>query len=331
MLNTFRQGYASLGWGVAIPDAIVTSAAIEKRMGLDAGWIARRTGIVSRPIAPPHLATSDLAVSAGEDALSSSAVDLDDIRLLILATSTPDYLLPPTAPSVAYQLGLTRAGAIDVAGACSGFLYGLAFADSFCRLHGGSALIIGANILSRRLNWQDPTTASLFSDGAGAVIWGPVARDAGIVSVQLNADASDFAQVSVPEGGTRNPFGPNTFTRDGHLMKMNAGPRLFRKAVAAMVDVGRCVLAKADLNSEDIDVWIPHQANQRLIVEVGRQLAIPKEKTLNKVAELGNSSAATIPIVWARDAQARKTEPGQRILLTAVGAGLIAAGMVIRH
>lgn len=323
-------GFAALGWGKAIPDSKLSSVALEKRLGLSPGWIKRRTGIAERPIAAPHLATSDLAIQAAEEALAQAGIPHEDLRMVILATSTPDHPLPPTAPTVAFELGLTNVGAIDVAGACSGFLYALSLADSFCRVHGGSALIIGANILSRRLDWEDPATASLFADGAGAVVWGPVNRDAGILGLDLNVDAGDAAQVVVNEGGTRRPYDAGTYARKGHLMTMNAGPRLFRKAVEAMVASGRKALAEAELGIEDIDWWIPHQANARLIQEAGRQLGVPQEKICHHVADIGNSSAATIPVVWSLEAQNQRICPGQRLLLTSVGAGLIAAGCVLK-
>lgn len=320
-----------VGWGYALPDSFLENTALEKRWGLDAGWIYRRTGIKRRPIADPHLATSDLAVSAAEMALEQADIDPEKVGLVILATSTPDQLLPPTAPVVANQLGLIKAGAIDLAGACSGFLYGLTLADSFCKVQHGYVLVIGANILTRRLNWNDPATASLFADGAGAVVWGPTERGSKLVAAQLNADGSGLAQVVIPEGGTKIPFSAKTFVNDGHLMQMDAGPQLFRKAVAAMVDAGRQVLEKAAVSHEEIDHWIPHQANGRLIEEARRKLLIPREKTRNQIAEIGNSSAATIPIVWAKMMEQQHIQPQQRLLLTSVGAGLIAAGLLIHH
>jgi len=326
-----QKGYAVLGWGAAIPDLKVSSRALEERLGLSKDWIKQRTGVVTRPVADPQTATSDLAVRAADEALAQAGIARETIGLVILATSTPDYPLPPTAPSVAGQLGLSRAGAIDLAGACSGFLYGLALADSFCKLHGTSSLVIGANVLSKRLDWQDPLTAGLFSDGAGAIVWGPVQREAGILGVSLASQACSNAQVQVPHGGSRFPFGPDTFSQGKHLMQMDAGPLLFKKAVTAMVDAGQEALAKADLPVEAIDYWIPHQANKRLIQNARRLLGVPREKTLDEIATMGNASAASIPLVWARQTKAEPAKTGQKWLLTSVGAGLISAGLVLQH
>jgi len=320
-----------LGLGMAVPETTVTSTSIEERLGLDSGWIKRRTGIVARPVAMAHEATSDFAFAAAKEAISQAGGSKTEIRLLVLATSTPDHVLPPTSPSVAHRLGLRNTGAFDLAGACSGFLYGLVLADSFCRLHGGRALVIGANVLTKRLDWEDPGTSSLFSDGAGAVVWGPVNRNAGIKGVSLNSDGSEQGQVWVPEGGARSPFGPQSYDRRGHLMKLLSGPRLFRSAVNAMVHAGIDAMKNAECSPEFLDHWIPHQANDRLIKEAGRQLMIPEAITRNRVAVLGNSSAATIPIVWAQVAQENLILPGERVLLTSVGAGLISAGLVLTN
>ena len=326
------QGYAVVGWGAAIPDSTLASGHLENRLGLETGWIKQRTGVETRPIAGESVATSDLAVRAGGQALVHAGVPKEAIGLVILATSTPDYPLPPTAPSVAGLLGLANSGAIDLAGACSGFLYGLAFADSFCRTHKTCALVIGANVLSKRLNWRDPMTAGLFADGAGAVVWAPVPRpDAGILGVKLSSQACNHAQVRVSHGGSRNPFGPQTYASGKHLMEMAEGPLLFKKAVTAMATAGEAALADAGLNIDAIDYWIPHQANQRLVQHTRRKLGVAREKTLIEIASLGNASAASIPLVWARHVHRNPPAPGQKWLFTAVGAGLISAGIVLQH
>lgn len=320
--------FSLIACGHALPERRLSSEELERRARLPAGWIERRTGIRERPIAAQGESTGSLAVAAGRHALAQAAIDPAAIRLVILATSTPDKLLPPTAPAVAHQLGLTGAGAIDLAGACSGFLYGLTLADSFCRVHGGYALVIAANVLSRRLNWDDPNTTSLFADGAGAVVWGPTARPVGLRGVFLGADGSREGVV-VPEGGSLHPVQADTFSRGAHLMQLDHGPSLFRHAVHGMAEAGRHALERAGLANHQIDWWIPHQANHRLIRDAGKLLAIPPGRTINLIRELGNSSAATIPTALSIAHGQGRFREGQQLLLTAFGAGMISSGLVM--
>ena len=189
------MGGAILGCGAAVPARRVSNAELERALGLPPGWIVARTGIEERPIAGPEEATSDLAARAGAAALADAGIDPARVALLILATSTPDHLLPPTAPLVACRLGITAAGAVDLAGACAGFLYGLVLADGYCRAHGQPVLVIGANVLSRRVDPADPRTAPLFADGAGAVLLGPGEPGRGLLAAYLGADGSRWAAI----------------------------------------------------------------------------------------------------------------------------------------
>jgi len=314
------------GAGSAIPGNSTTSSEIESRLGLEAGWIARRTGIDRRPIASPDDATSDLAIRAGKAALENSGVGLDEIGLLLLATSTPDHLLPPTSPLVAHRLGL-HAGAIDLAGACSGFLYALILGSHWVDASGKSALVIGANILTRRINPEDPATVALFSDGAGAVVVSPQ-QQTSLLGSWLGSDGSTYGAIGIPAGGTREPLTPESLKNGGNLMTMRRGGALFKHAVQGMADAGKEALKQAGLTASDIDWWIPHQANIRIIQDAGALLGISPERTINVVAKYGNSSAATIPIAIA-DA-AYRLKGGEKILLTAAGAGLVTAGAVLR-
>ncbi|SHL09141.1 3-oxoacyl-ACP synthase III family protein [Rhodothermus profundi] len=319
---------AVLGVGAALPARRETSAETERRLGLPAGWIVRRTGIRERPMVRPDEATSDLAVRAGAAALQQANLPPETIRLLLLATSTPDHLLPPTAPIVAHRLGLTRAGAIDLAGACSGFLYALTLADSYVRLQQTHVLVVGANVLSRRINPNDPRTSALFADGAGAVVLGPVHASRGIVASWLGADGASWQDLYIPAGGSRLPLTPERVARGEHLMHLQNGPALFRKAAAGMAEAGRRVLAQAGLTLADVAWWIPHQANHRLIEEARRQLGIPASRTINVVERIGNSSAATIPLALALEAH--RFQRGDLLLLTAVGAGLLSAAILLQ-
>src|SRR3954462_10522769 len=191
--------------GSAIPDTIESNDQVESRLGLEPGWIERRTGVLGRPTAPPNEATSDLAVRAASLALNRSGIAKDDIGLLLLATSTPDHLLPPTAPLVAYRLGLHHSGAGDLSGACSGFLYSIILANSYGDSMRKPVLVVAANILTRRVNDKDPATVALFSDGAGAVVLAPGAPPHFLGS-SLGSDGSSYDTIGIPAGGTREPL-----------------------------------------------------------------------------------------------------------------------------
>ncbi len=322
---------AILGTGSALPDRRVQSEAVEAASGLEKGWIERRTGVRERPVAAPGEATSDLAIRAAAEALEASGVEAASVSLLLLATSTPDEPLPPSAPRVAHALGLEGAGAVDVAGACAGFVYALALADAYCGLRGGAALVVGANVLSRRVDPQgDPATAFLFSDGAGAVVLGPGGGPSGVLAVHLGADGSRADMLAIPGGGSRRPLTPEGLARGDQYMRMRGGQRLFREAVRSMVEAGHRALASAGLGPGDVDFWVPHQANRRITKEAGRLLCIPPERTVDVIHRYGNSSAATIPVALDHVARSGRLARGGIVLLTAFGAGLVSAGAVLR-
>jgi 3-oxoacyl-[acyl-carrier-protein] synthase-3 len=311
------------------PERRVTNAEIEARLGLEAGWTERRTGIRERRFAAPDEALSDLAVKAGEMALARAAIDRGTIGLLALATSTPDHLLPPTAPLVAHRLGLTGAGAIDMAGACGGFLYALTFADGFVCRSGAPALVIAANILSRRLNLDDPVSAVLFGDGAGAALLVPTTRTtAGVRGVHLASDGAAYDLIQIPAGGSRAPFGPG-LAPDATLMHIRDGRAVFSRAVRMMTGAAESALAQAGLSIGDIDYFVPHQANTRIIGAAQRQLGVPDNKMLSSVALYANSSAATIPLTLSLAAEQKAFRPGERLLLSAAGAGLTGGAVVL--
>lgn len=294
-------GMKTAGVGFAVPSTATPNSVIEDRLGLEPGWIERRTGILSRPIAPASQATSDLAIEAGREALRISGVPPSDIGLLLLATSTPDHLLPPTAPLVAQRLQLNNAGAIDVTGACSGFLYALVMGNASGVLMRRPVLIIGANILSRRLDDRDPGTIALFGDGAGAVVLVPAAQPH-LMGSHLGADGSFYEAISIPAGGTREPLTVEALLERQNLMRMQDGRIVFKKAVKMMAEAGRRALDHAGLTVADIAWWIPHQANLRIIQECGKALGIPLCRTIIVIDHYANSSAATIPIALAEAA-----------------------------
>jgi len=315
--------------GSSIPETVGTNDGVEARLGLEPGWIQRRTGILGRPTALPTEATSDLAIRAGSQALKRSGLANDDIGLLLLATSTPDHLLPPTAPLVAHRLGLRHSGAIDLAGACSGFLYSIILANAYGDSIRKPVLVVAANILTRRVNDKDPATVALFSDGAGAVVLFP-GEPSHFLGSYLGSDGSSYDTIGIPAGGTREPLTPDALLSGRHLMTMRRGSSLFREAVHAMAFAGSEALKASQLESRSIDWWVPHQANSRIIHDTGKLLGIPTERTINVVAKYGNSSAATIPIALSDAMESGQIQPGNTLLFTAAGAGMVSAGLVLR-
>jgi len=318
-----------IGTGSAIPDKIESNKNLEARLGLETGWIARRTGILGRAIAASHEATSDLAVRAGSAALERSGLHANEIGLLLLATSTPDHLLPPTSPLVAHRLGLAHSGAIDLAGACAGFLYALILANAYGQSMGKPVMVIGANILTRRVNREDPATASLFSDGAGAVVLSP-ATPSHFLGSFLASDGSHYDTIGIPGGGTREPLTAAGLEQKRNLMTMRRGSSLFKEAIHAMVSAGREALRQSSHGAADVDWWIPHQANSRIIRETGKQLEIAPERTMDISSQYGNSSAASIPLALDIGIRSGKIHPENLLFFTAAGAGMMSAGLVVR-
>nr|BCX02045.1 MAG: 3-oxoacyl-ACP synthase [Bacteroidota bacterium] len=321
-----------LGLGSALPERTLTSEELERRQGWLPGAIARRTGVLSRHVAREGEATSDLAVRAAQEALSGQ--DRTRVRWLLLATSTPDYPLPPTAPAVAARLGLERAAAIDLAGACAGFLYGLVLACAVLELDpdpDATALLIGANVLSRRLDWSDLATAALFGDGAGALLLGKSREPGGgLLAWALESDGQAQGRVWVPAGGSREPFGPETALLGRHRMRMERGPMLFREAIEAFLRLSRRVLERAGVRPEEVTYFVPHQASLRVIQAVARELGFGPDRVLENVTRVGNTSAASIPILLAEAHRAGRLQPGQTLLLAAVGSGLLAGAVLWR-
>jgi 3-oxoacyl-[acyl-carrier-protein] synthase-3 len=312
-----------------IPENAAGNAEIEARLGLEAGWIERRTGIRRRPAASPEQATSDLAIRASERALLQARIEGREIGLFLLATSTPDHLLPPTAPLVAHQLSLSRAGAVDVAGACAGFVYALVLAQAFGRSTGTPVLVTGANVLTRRTNQQDPATVGLFSDGAGAMVLVP-SEPSRILGFHLGADGSFYDAIGIQAGGSRGLLTPEALQDKQHLMMMRQGPVLFKQAVQSMATAGKLAMQMAGTDSGCVDWWVPHQSNARITQDTAKALGIPQERTISVIDRYGNSSSATIPIALAYGEETGRLRPGHVVLLTAVGAGLLSAGLVLR-
>ena len=318
-----------LGFGHYAPRKVVKNSELEKRLGLEKGFIEKRTGIRERRWASPDEKLSDMAVAAGEMALKSAGVKRDEVGLVLLATSTPDQLLPPTAPLVSERLGLTKAGGIDLAGACAGFLYALCLGDSFARTYQTKVLVIAANILSRRINMKEMASAVLFADAAGAMLLGPMrGAGCGVVVADLKADGAGYGLIGIAAGGSAKPFSPDLAAEDV-LMTMKDGRVVFQQAVKMMSESSRSALEGAGLQAGDIDHFVPHQANSRIIEAVRKDLGIAPEAVLSTIGLFANSSAATIPFTLSYLSEQHGFQPGDRVLMCAAGAGLNGGAVVL--
>jgi len=311
------------GTGSYLPERVMTNADFAAR-GLDTNdaWIRERTGIARRHIAEKSQASSDLALHASQRALQAAGVRADEIDLIVVATSTPDYVFPSTACLLQAKLGVKGSAAFDVQAVCSGFVYGLATADSFIKNKmARNALVVGAEVFSRILDWNDRGTCVLFGDGAGAVVL-TSAEKPGIHASVLRADGSHAGMLSVPGnvcGGSilGSPF-----------LQMN-GQAVFKFAVKVLEESARETVAAADMKLSDIDWLIPHQANVRILDATARKLGLPSEKLVVTVDHHGNTSAASVPLALDEYVRAGKIKPGQRLLLQGVGGGFTWGSSVV--
>jgi 3-oxoacyl-[acyl-carrier-protein] synthase-3 len=315
---------AITGWGMAVPERVATNAELARSIpGVDADWIVRRTGIAERRLAAAHETTSTLATEAGRRALACADVSASDLDLVVVGTCTPDHMIPATAPLVQDALGATRAGAFDVNAACAGFLTALATADGLIRAgRAERALVIGAEVLSRFVDWQDPRTCVLFGDGAGAVVLERSDEPAGLLWLTMGSAGDAAPLLKVPAGGSARPASPETVAAREHVVAMN-GPEVYRAAVRIIAGAAQDVMARAGLERDDVDLFIAHQANQRIIDDVAARLALGPERVFSNVARYGNTSAASVPLALCEAADRGLLEEGSRLVLSAVGAGLV--------
>ena len=320
-----------LGVGFYVPERVLTNAEMELTLQTSSEWIHTRTGINERRIAAPEQATSDLAVMAARQALESASTTPDEIDLIVLATSTPDTVFPSTACLVQERLGVKKnVGAFDLAAACSGFIHALTVASQFiatgtCK----RVLVIGAETMTRVINWEDRSTSVLFGDGAGAVVLGPVASDCGILAAKLYSDGARGAHLLIPAGGSRRPASQETLDGKLHYIQMN-GREVFKFAVKIIVEAFEEVIAAAGLSKEDIDFLAPHQANQRIIEPAAKRLGMPMDKVLINVDRYANTSSASIPIVLAEAVQSGRLKAGDHVVLVGFGGGLAWGAAAVR-
>jgi 3-oxoacyl-[acyl-carrier-protein] synthase-3 len=319
-----------LGTGHAYPEGILTNADLEKMVDTSDEWITKRVGIKQRRKAAPGEYTSLFAVKAARQAIERARIDPAEIDTLICATVTPDQILPSTGCLVQAEIGANNAAAFDIAAACSGFLYGLTLANGLIRTgQSKRALVIGAEVLTQYVDYTDRSTCVIFGDGSGAAVLGPVEGERGILSARIRSDGRFAEHLYAPGGGTRLGSTAETIAAGEHFFKMK-GNELFKVAVRSMADVSREVLAEAGQSAADVDLFIPHQANQRITDAVARNLDVNLERVYSNISMHGNTSSASIPIALDECVEAGRVSDGDLVLLASFGGGVTWGGVLIR-
>lgn len=319
-----------IGMGQSYPEGILTNADLEKMVDTNDEWITSRTGIKQRHKAADNEYTSQFGTKAALKALERAGLEATDIELIVCATTTPDQIMPSTGALIQARIGATNAAGMDVFAACSGFLYGLTMVESMIRTGQIKyALVIGAEVLTKYVDYTDRGTCVIFGDGAGAAVLGPVPEGKGILATKIRSDGRYEEQLYAPGGGTKLGTTHKTIDDRQHFFKMK-GNELFKVAVRSMADISAEMVEKAGYTVEDIDIVIPHQANQRITDAVASRLGVPDEKVYSNIAEMGNTSSASIPIAMDECLQSGKIKEGSLVLLTAFGGGVTWGGTVIR-
>jgi 3-oxoacyl-[acyl-carrier-protein] synthase-3 len=320
-----------IGTGSYTPAKVLTNYDLEKLVDTSDEWIRTRTGISERHVTTEAEATSDLAYEASIRALAVAGVDPADLDMILVATVTPDMFFPSTACVLQDRLGSRRAGAMDISAACSGFVYGLAVADGLLRLGTlRNVLLVGAETLTKIVNWKDRNTCVLFGDGAGAAVLRLGEGEQGILSVHLFADGAKGSQLMMPGGGSRFPISHRVVEEGLAAIQMNNGNEVFKVAVRAMEDAAIAALKHNHLDISDVDLLVPHQANLRIIDAVGQRLGLAEDKVCVNIQRYGNTSAASIPLALDEAIQAGRVKPGDLLLLCAFGGGLTWGSALIR-
>lgn len=318
------------GTGRGLPARVVTNLDLEKVVDTSDAWIRTRTGIRERRIAEAGETVSTFAAEASRNAMAMAGVDPSDIDLIVCATVTPDTPIPATSCLLQDQLGCREAAAFDMSAGCSGFIYAQSVAKQFLLTGRCShVLVVGAELLSKFLDWKDRTTCVIFADGAGAVVMSAGELPRGVLASAMHTDGSMSDFITIEAGGCKTPPTEATVREGLHFIRMR-GNETFKIAVRRLEEVSREVLAKAGLTTADVDWFIPHQANQRIIDAVGDRLGVPAEKCYVNIDRYGNTSAASIPIALDEAVREGRVKPGQVVLMAAFGAGLTWAASVVR-
>jgi 3-oxoacyl-[acyl-carrier-protein] synthase III len=325
-----NQRAGILGTGHSYPEGILTNADLAQIVETSDDWITTRTGIKQRRKAGPHEYTSQFAVRAARQAIENARLDPSDIDLLLCATVTPDQILPSTGCIIQAELGANNAAAMDIVAACSGFLYGVSLANSM--IANGQirhAVVVGAEILTQYVDYTDRQTCVLFGDGAGAAVLGPVEGNRGILASKIKSDGRYEEQLYSPGGGTRRKPTAETLANGDHYFKMK-GNELFKVAVRSMAEISRAVLEEAGKTSSEIDLFIPHQANQRITEAVADRLNVDLSHVYSNIAVHGNTSSASIPIALDECVAGGRVKEGDLVLMASFGGGVTWGAVLMR-
>lgn len=317
------------GWGRYAPAQVLTNADLEKLVDTSDEWIQSRTGIRERRVAAAHETTASMAAVAGLRAIRTAGLEPDDIDLILLATLTPDYWMPSTATLVKEAIGNSRATAFDVMAACSGFVYGFATAQAY--IQAGLAkhvLVIGAELLTRFLDYTDRSTCILFGDGAGAVVLSASGEPGGALGIEMTTEPQGAYMIWLPAGGSKAPSSPETISRGEHFVRME-GRETYRFATKTMATTALASIRKSGLQPGDIDLFVPHQANIRIIEAVAKGLDLPMDKMFINLDKYGNTSAASVPIALAEAVNEGRVQVGDNVTIVAFGAGFTSGAVTI--
>lgn len=317
------------GTGSYVPAKILTNADLENMVATSDQWITERTGIRARAVVGPGEACSDLAVKASRRALEAANISAADLDMVLLATCTGDYPLPATACLIQHQLGATKAAACDLAAACCGFVYALSMADAYVKTGMRHVLVVGSEVMSAITDWTDRNTCVLFGDGAGAAVVSASEGTNGILSTHLRSDGALWELIAVPGGGSRLPPSEKVLAEKLNCIKMK-GNETFKVAVRTLEEIARETLAANHVSIDELDLYVPHQANVRILNAVADRLGLPPEKVMLNLDRYGNTSAASIPIALDEAVRQGRIKQGSLVMLGAFGAGLTWASALIR-
>jgi 3-oxoacyl-[acyl-carrier-protein] synthase-3 len=323
-----RQAHVT-GWGRYAPAQVLTNADLERMVDTSDEWIRARTGIRERRVAAAHETTASMAAVAGMRAIRTAGIEPEDIDLIVLGTLTPDYWMPSTAALVKEAIGNTKAAAFDVAAACSGFVYAFATAQAY--IAGGLAkhvLVIGAELLTRFLDYTDRNTCILFGDGAGAVVLSASEEPGGALGVEMTTEPQGAYMIWLPAGGAKSPSSAETIARGEHYIRME-GKETYRFATRTLASTALESIRRSGLEPSDIDLFIPHQANIRIIEAVAKGLDLPMDKMFVNLDKYGNTSAASVPIALAEAVNEGRVKVGDNVVIVAFGAGFTSGAVTI--
>ncbi|HQY62912.1 MAG: ketoacyl-ACP synthase III [Myxococcales bacterium] len=326
-----------LGTGHFLPPNVRTNHDIERMVDTSDQWIMERTGIRERRIASPEMVTSDMAAEAARAALTMAGLKASDLDMIIVGTVTPDMPMPATAVFVQQKIGAGHCPAFDISAACAGFLFGLTLADGVIRTGVAKhVLVIGVELLSRVVDWEDRTTCVLFGDGAGAAVFGPsegkvdsLGRPRGVLASSIHSDGELAASLWIPGGGSRTPASADMLATKAHKVHMR-GQDIFKVAIKSLYSASKAAVEKAGMTPDEVDWVCPHQANLRIIDQATTRLGVPKEKILVNLERVGNTSSASIPILLDESLRSGKVKEGDSVVMCALGAGVSWGGAVVR-